>query len=143
MPRPLNPKWEQAARIARAMHNDTAQNVKRLMKEFNLVEKEGYSKDLAEACWYWLIETQDFLIGKARITTVLTGSPVWIEQFREAVVEGMPPNMPAVYESAAHDDFVYDHGEILKLLGFIYRVENQPGRLTTEQLIKCGLKGAE
>jgi hypothetical protein len=135
----LNLEWEQAAIIARESGNDTTPNIKRIMRECKEVVDNGYSMGIALPCWRWLRTREEFPIIEARISTVLKGSPVYLEQYKVALVENIPP----VYQATAHDSYVLKHAAELAALGFVYRAENMPLRLTTEKLVDAGLKGAK
>lgn len=134
----VNPKWELAASIAREMGNETAANIKRILKEFKEVERDGHYLPIVIECWRWLRTREEFPISEARITTTLKGSPVYLAQYKDDLLLGIPP----VHMATAHDEYVLKHGAALYLFGFKYRMENQPERLTTAQLVKCGLKPA-
>ncbi len=135
----LNLQWEQAAAIARESGNETPANIKRILREFKSVEQAGYTADMAIACWRWLRVREEFPIVEARIITTLKGSPVYIEQFKTMLLQNMPP----VYEADAHDRYVLKYAKELTILGFKYRAENLPLRLTTNTLIRIGLKQEE
>ncbi len=133
----LNPEWEFAAALAREAGNDLPANIKRFMRELKDVKSSGYSRELAVECWRWLRTREKFPIKEARLSTCFAGSPAYIEQFKIELKEAIPP----VYEATAHDNYVLKNANALALLGFVYKAENIPDRLTTEQLVAAGLKG--
>lgn len=149
----LNPEYELCRALAIESGNESHQNIMRFKAELKnlrtwkdhehivrhgLDGKEiiGYSLDEIIETWRWLRTREEFPINDARLTTTLKGSPCYLQQFDSWTIDNLPP----VYDSSSHDSFVLEHAKILKSLGFIYRVENQPGRLSSEQLVKCGLK---
>jgi hypothetical protein len=148
----LNPDYEFCRALATEAGNDSHPTIMRFMKELKDLrtwkdherivrhgfngEIVGYSLDEIAECWRWVRTREEFPIPSARLSTTLLGSPCYLQQFDQWITD----NLPAVYESSAHDAYVMKYGSFLKSLGFVYRVENQPGRLTTEQLIECGLK---
>jgi hypothetical protein len=150
----LNPEYEFCRALAMDFGNDSHQSIMRFKRELKDLRTwkdhegivrngfdgqiVGYTLDDIVACWRWLRTREEFPIKDARLTTCLLGSPCYLQQFDTWVMDNLPP----VYESSAHDGYVLRHGAILKSLGFIYRCENQPGRLTSEQLIQCSLKEA-
>ena len=132
----LNYRYALVQSIAMISDNMTKQNVARVQREMLEIEKSEYRVDLVVACWMWLRTREEFPIAEARLPTVFKGSPVYMEQFKTWIVE----NVPHVYEITAHDNYVRQNAGVLQALGFVYRAENMPNRLTTEDLIKLTLK---
>lgn len=154
--RPLNLEYEFCRALAIESGNESHQNIMRFKAElkslrtwkdhegivrhgFNGKEIIGYSLDEIIETWRWLRTREEFPIVDARLTTTLKGSPCNLLRFDEWIMDNLPP----VYDSSSHDAFVLERAKILKSLGFEYRCENQPGRLSSEQLMKCGLKENE
>ena len=136
----LNVEWELCAQVAREMNNDSAVNIKRLMRELKIIkpdlpgikrtgfngEFEGYTPEEVTDCRRWLVAREDNPIKEARMTTCLLGSPCYLQQYDRWILD----NIPAVYDASSHDTFVREHAKILRALGFIYR----GGRLPKEEL---------
>lgn len=134
----INPRYELARAVAIEMGNETQQNILRLLREFNIVEKEGFSLDMAIECWRWLRTREKFPILQARLTTVLTGSPVYIEQFQFEIVA----QRPSVNEPTAYNNYVKRYGKVLKIMKFEYRITG-PNAMSKQEMIACGFLDKE
>lgn len=143
----INVEWELCAQVAREMGNDSAVNIKRLMRELKVIkpdlpgikragfqgEFEGYTLEEVVEAWRWIRTREEFPINDARLTTMLLGSPCNLQKYDAWVIE----NLPAVFDSSAHDSYVRQHAKVLARLGFVYR----GGRIDPVELEQLGLKG--
>ena len=133
-----NERYELALSIAERMGNTSQSNIKRILKEINTVVENGLDLDLAVMCWEWLRETgaprgddKRWKIDQARLTTVLTGSPAYYQQFTQDIFDNIPP----VWDSNSHDNYVRLWSKALSKVGFVYR----GGRMQSEEIESLGL----
>ncbi len=120
MPR-KNPAWERAHEIASDMGNTTDANIKRILKELKEVRPDatalGFDDSDVIACWKWLRTRDDFPIEQARITTVLRGSPTYLQQWAQEILD----NLPSVVFVADYDDYLRRNAPFFAKRHFVYR----------------------
>jgi hypothetical protein len=143
MPR-YNPKWKLARQIASEMQNETDSNIKRILKELKTVRADALAMgcdddDVVEA-WRWVRTREVFPIPQARITTVLTGSPAYLRQWSDAVLD----EMPSVVFTADFDDYCRRNAKWLSKRHFRYQWPNEASqtdgsRMTYSEAKELGL----
>jgi len=144
MARKVNASWELARQIASEMSNETDANIKRILKELKTVRPDalamGCDDDDVIQCWRWLRTREVFPITQARITTVLTGSPAYLRQWADAVLD----EMPSVVFTADFDDYCRRNAKWLSKRGFRYQWPNSESqtdgsRMTYSEAKELGL----
>lgn len=144
MARKLNPAWELASQVASDMGNTTDANIKRILKEFKEVRpdaaKLGFDDEDVVSCWRWLRTREDFPIEQARVTTVLRGSPTYLQQWHLRMKE----SMPSVVFVAEFDDWVRQNAGYLRKRGYVYTWPDEASmtngaRMTFDEAKELGL----
>lgn len=140
----VNDSWELAAMIAEEMGNGTEINIRRILKELKDVRPDarrlGYDDEDIVACWRWLRSRETFPIPQARVTTVMLGSPCFLQQWAKSVEDSMPSSVNA----SAFDDWVREHAAFLRKRGWKYiwpSMESQEdgSRMTYAEARELGL----
>lgn len=140
----MNVSWVKAADIAAEMGNNTPSNIKRLLRELKearaIAADLGFDEDDIVDCWRWLRGRPEFPMKQARITTVLLGSPCYLVQWAESIMNGAP----SVVFSHDYDEWVRKNARFLRRRGFIYRWPSEESmsdgsRMTYAEARRLGL----
>jgi hypothetical protein len=134
--RKLNPFFELAKEWADEYRGGEADDftIKRFLRELSTLRKNGVDLELARMAWRQLRSPEGidgFSVPEAVPITLLKGKVPYWQQYQEWVLENVPP----VYESSAHDEYVRTHHGILSKVGFTYRA----GRIPEEELNEMGV----
>ena len=132
----LNPFYELAREWATEYRGGEpdAFTVKRFLRELSTLKKSGVDLELARLAWRQLRSPEGidgFSVPEAIPTTLLKGKVPYWQQYKDWILDNVPP----VWDSYSHDEYVKRFATALSKVGFIYRGE----RISQEELTTLGL----